>query len=150
MTGKKICLNIYGDGENIAEVRAFAARLLIRNVDTNQPDKSKFRLSKAESHFNKILTSGDASNSLKAEARYGLAIIEERRAIMADGSERRNLQKKASSHYRKIFYASPGSVNVYWIKKAGISAYKIATLLGSESEMESINKRFKLLFGISI
>ncbi len=143
-------LNIYGDGENIAEVRAFAARLLIRNVDTNQPDKSKFRLSKAESHFNKILTSGDASNSLKAEARYGLAIIEERRAIMADGSERRNLQKKASSHYRKIFYASPGSVNVYWIKKAGISAYKIATLLGSESEMESINKRFKLLFGISI
>lgn len=144
-------MNNFPDSPHIDEVRNYTARMLLRfpGPDTNEnfPSEMEDPLNLAESYFKSTIDSPRASPSLKAEASIGLGIILEKKAdLLPEDQEKIPLLKQAAGQFRKVFYQSPDNVSPFWIKKAGISAFRLASLLDDHNQSQILQSRFYQLF----
>lgn len=127
----------------IHEVANYAGRLALRNLRQN-PE----RLAQAEKFFSLTANAVSASASLVAEARFGLASLNEIKASLDSqkNGESRKFTEEATRIYRTIFYSDPQSVHSFWIKKAGLAAIRLMMQNGQSEGIQALQKRFVTLF----
>lgn len=135
----------YSTHEMIDEVRNYSGRLILKVSSDKSGNADIKNLNDAEQLFLLTAKSTSASDSLRAEAEIGLAIIDEKRAEFEP--DNKSHLRNASAHYRKVFYSQLQETSPFWVKKAGASAIQLAQRLGEKKDEESLQNRWRLLFG---
>lgn len=105
----------------------------------------------AAAEFQKILTNSLAGPTARAIARVGLGVVLEKQAAQKTGAEQTALLQHALSQYLDVFYFGKDlkeneKPDLFWVKKAGWEAARLAESAGNWSQALGIYDRLGSMF----
>jgi outer membrane protein assembly factor BamD (BamD/ComL family) len=101
----------------------------------------------ATNAYAQVITSPFANISARSQAQIGLGIALEKKAALATGGDQRTLLELAKNNYADVFFKKnlrdDETVDLFWVKKAGLQAAAAAETLGEWEQATDIYTELK-------